>query len=83
MREEVSDLGVLARLIPPSGFLHGAQATGIDAAIYGFIANIYFYPIDTPLKQFVMAHDNIVRHCERMHAAVAAPQVDGAFNAMS
>ena len=43
----------------------------IDAGIYGFIANIYFYDIDTPLKQFVVAHDNIVRHCEAIHAAVS------------
>ena len=37
-----------------------------------FIANIYFYDIDTPLKQFVVAHDNIVRHCRAIHAAVSA-----------
>ena len=30
-----------------------AKPTSIDAGIYGFIANIYFYDIDTPLKQFV------------------------------
>ena len=30
------------------------------------IANIYFYPIDTPLKQFVAAHGNLMRHCEAM-----------------
>ncbi|MGH6747692.1 MAG: glutathione S-transferase family protein [Methyloceanibacter sp.] len=66
----LSDLGVLARLIPPSGFLHGVQATGIDAAIYGFIANIYFYEIETPLKEFVVAHENIVRHCREIHRCV-------------
>ena len=65
----LSDLGVLARLIPPSGFLHGAQATGIDAAIYGFIANIYFYEIETPLKEFVVMHENIVRHCREFTGA--------------
>ena len=66
----LSDLGVLARLIPPSGFLHGVQATGIDAAIYGFIANIYFYEIETPLKEFVVVHENIVRHCREIHRRV-------------
>ena len=29
--------------------------TSVDAGIYGFIANIYFYDIDTPLKQFVVS----------------------------
>lgn len=31
-----------------------------------------FYDIDTPLKRFVVAHDNIVRHCRAIHARVAA-----------
>jgi hypothetical protein len=30
--------------------------SSIDAAIYGFVANILFYPIATPLKEFVDAH---------------------------
>jgi glutathione S-transferase len=66
----LADLGVLARLLPPGGYLHRAQPGSIDAGIYGFIANIYFYDIDTPLKEFVVAHDNIVRHCKSIHVAI-------------
>jgi hypothetical protein len=55
----------------PAGYVHGATPTGIDAGIYGFIANILFYDIDTPLKQFVVAHGNLVRHCRAIHADVA------------
>jgi glutathione S-transferase len=73
MARGLADLGVLARLVPASGFMHGERPTSIDAAIYGFIANIYFYDIDTPLKQFVVAHGNLVRHCEAIHAAVTKP----------
>ena len=50
--------------------VHGTKPTSIDAGIYGFIANIYFYAIDTPLKQFVVAHANLVRHCRTIHEAV-------------
>ena len=71
MARGLADLSALADLIPAQGYLHGAAATSIDAAIYGFIANIYYYDIDTPLKQFVVAHDNIVRHCRAIHAAVS------------
>jgi glutathione S-transferase len=67
----IADLQVLAHLVPPTGFLHGPQPGSIDAAIYGFLANIYFYEIDTPLRQFVAAHRNLVRHCSEIHAAVA------------
>lgn len=70
MARGLADLGVLARLVPAEGYVHGKTPTSIDATIYGFIANIYFYDIETPLKQFVMAHGNLVRHCEAIHAAV-------------
>ena len=71
MARGLADLGVLADLIPSQGYLHGEKPTSIDAGIYGFIANIYFYDIDTPLKQFVTAHDNIVRHCRDIHEIVS------------
>jgi len=66
----LADLQVLANLLPSGGYLHGLEPTSIDAAIYGFIANIYFYDIETPLKQFVVSHPNLVRHCTAIHAAV-------------
>jgi glutathione S-transferase len=67
----LADLDVLARLVPPDGFVFGAAPTSLDAALYGFIANIYFFEIDTPLRKFVLAHPNLVRHCEAIHAAIA------------
>ena len=39
------DLQVLADLVPADGYVHGAKPTSIDAGIYGFIANIHYYPI--------------------------------------
>jgi glutathione S-transferase len=69
----LADLRVLADLIPAQRCVHGETPTSIDAGIYGFIANIYFYEIDTPLRQFVMSQQNIVRHCRAIHGAVTAP----------
>jgi glutathione S-transferase len=68
----LADLQVLADLIPANGYVHGGKPTTIDAGIYGFIANIYFFEIDTPLKRFVVSHDNIARHCRAIHDAVMA-----------
>jgi glutathione S-transferase len=73
MARGLADLGVLADIIPSDTYVHGEQPTSIDTGIYGFIANIYFYDIDTPLKRFVVAHDNIVRHCLAIHRAVSEP----------
>jgi glutathione S-transferase len=66
----LADLQVLADLIPARGFLFGTQPTSIDAGIYGFLANIYFYKIDTPLKAFVSSQPNLVRHCNAIRDAV-------------
>jgi glutathione S-transferase len=68
----LADLAALAGLIPLEGYVHGANPGSVDAGIYGFIANIYFYDIATPLKQFVVAHGNIVRHCRAIHEMVGA-----------
>jgi glutathione S-transferase len=66
----LADLGVLADLISASGYVHGANPTSVDAGIYGFIANIHFYDIDTPLKRFVSLRQDLVRHCTAIHETV-------------
>jgi len=68
----LADLQVLANLLPAEGYVHAPNPASVDAGIYGFIANIYFYDIDTPLKRFVTAHQNIVRHCMAIHTAIAS-----------
>jgi glutathione S-transferase len=70
----LDDLAFLARRVPPEGFVHGLRPTSADAAIYGFLANIHFSPIPTPLKLFLAAQPNLVRHCEAMHRTVMGPQ---------
>ncbi|QFR31895.1 glutathione S-transferase family protein [Ancylobacter sp. TS-1] len=67
----LADLAVLARLVPAEGYVFGPRPTSIDAAIYGFLANILFYEIDTPLRGFVAGQANLVRHCHAIHAAIA------------
>jgi hypothetical protein len=63
-------LQVLANLMPASGYAFGPTPSSIDAGIYGFVANIYFYKIETPLKMFVASNANLVRHCNAVHASV-------------
>ena len=66
----IADLDALASLLPGSGYMFGARPGSIDAALYGFIANIYFYDIDTPLRQFLLSKENLVAHCRSIHAAL-------------
>jgi glutathione S-transferase len=67
----LADLEVLAHLIPRSGFVFGPAPSSIDAGLYGFIANIYFYEIDTPLKDYLMSQPHMVAHCCSIHAAIS------------
>jgi glutathione S-transferase len=71
MARGLADLAALANLIRPQGYVHGDRPGSIDAGIYGFVANIYFYDIDTPLKKFIVSHDGLVQHCRTIHAAVS------------
>ena len=57
-------------MLPETVNRHGDKPTSIVAGIYGFIANIYFYDIDTPLKEFVSAQQSLVRHCTAIHETV-------------
>jgi glutathione S-transferase len=66
----VADLQVLSNLIDDESFLFGAEPASTDASVYGFVSNIYFYDINTPLKQFVLSQANLVRHCKAMRSAV-------------
>jgi hypothetical protein len=66
MARGLADLAALANQISPEGYVHGDKRTAVDSGIYGFIANVYFYDIDTPLKKFVVSNDGLVRHCRSM-----------------
>ena len=68
----VADLQVLANLVSASDYAFGKAPTSVDAAIYGFIANIFFYPIDTPLRRCVVSYPHLVRHCTAIHAAIGS-----------
>ena len=70
MARGLADLEVLADLVSVDAFVHGTRPTSIDAGIYGFVANILFYDIDTPLKQCVEAHPGLGRHCREIHARI-------------
>jgi len=66
----LADLQVLTESIGDAGFLFGAKRHSVDAGIYGFLANIHFYRIETPLKIFLSSQPNLVRYCEALHDAV-------------
>jgi glutathione S-transferase len=75
-RRGIADLAAIESLIGEAGFVFGPRPASTDAGIYGFVANIYFYDIDTPLKQFVALRPTLVHHCRAIHAMVMGPRDD-------
>jgi glutathione S-transferase len=69
----IADLQVVAHLLGDKEFLFGTHAGSIDAGVYGFVANIFFHDMDTPLRQFVVSQPNLVRHCRAMRASISEP----------
>src|SRR5207253_11237775 len=57
----VGGVAMGARPALSPGLTGAAAPTSIDAAVYGFVANIYFHEIDTLLKRFVLSKANLVR----------------------
>lgn len=66
----LADLQALAHLLPRTGFLFGPEPCSTDAGLYGFLANIWFYPIETPLRAYLATRPHLVAHCEAMRRRV-------------
>ncbi|RDS83564.1 glutathione S-transferase family protein [Dyella monticola] len=65
-----ANLKAISNLLGERVFMFGPNPQSIDAAIYGFTANIYFYDILTPLKELLLSRSNLVDHCQAIHALV-------------
>jgi len=74
----IANLRVVADLFGDTSYVFGSRPSTVDAAIYGFVANIYFYEIDTPLKQYVLSRPALVDHCEAIHNRVGTTSTDSA-----
>ncbi len=70
-RRGLDDLDLIAGMLDGAPFLFGDRPTSADASIYGFIANILFYPIDTPLRHYVCSRPLLEQHCRAVHQLVA------------
>jgi glutathione S-transferase len=68
----IANLDALATLLQESGFLFGAEPRSADAGLYGFMANILFYPIETPLKAYLATRPGLVTHCHALHARIGS-----------
>ena len=62
----VDDLKVIAHLLVNNDFILANNPHSIDASCYAFLANIYYFNIDTPLKAFISTSPLLVRYIKRI-----------------
>ena len=62
------DLSALADFLGDKAFFMGAQPTSLDASAYGFLANLLWVPLDSPLKQHALKYPKFEAYCQRMKA---------------
>ncbi len=67
-----ADLTAIANLLGDRPFFLGEQLTTIDAIVHGFLANILYVPIETPLKRDAQRFDNLTAWCDAMENGLAA-----------
>ncbi len=67
----IADLDAIAGLLGDNGFMFGPLPVSTDAGLYGFLANIYYYDIDTPLKRELLARKNLVDHCLALRTEIS------------
>ncbi len=61
------DLAAVVELLGDNSYIMGDKATKTDATLYGFIANVLYSPIESPLKEFASKHKSLEQYCKRMH----------------
>ena len=61
-----ADLRAIAVLLGNRSYFFGEGPTTIDAVAYGFLANLFFVPVETELKRIGLEYDNLRLYCERL-----------------
>ncbi|MGI9484416.1 MAG: glutathione S-transferase family protein [Geminicoccaceae bacterium] len=61
-----ADLRAIAVLLGSRPYFFGDGPTTIDAIAYGFLANLFFVPVETELKRIGLEYDNLRLYCERL-----------------
>lgn len=65
-KKGIQDLKVIETLLSDEGYFFGKNPHTIDACIYGFLANIYYYEIETPLRSFIQKSGKLPSYLDRV-----------------
>ncbi len=73
-REEIyalgkADIDALAAFLGDKPYFMGDKPSSLDSTAYAFLAMLAHAPVDSPLKQSVLSHPQLLIYCERIRAA--------------
>ena len=60
------DIAALAAMLGTKPYLMGDEACGADATVFGIITSILTPPLDSPLRDAMSKHRNLVAYCDRV-----------------
>lgn len=61
-----ADLSAASALLGEEPYFGGAAPASIDAIAHGYLANLLWVPIDSPLREHARSLDNLVAHAARI-----------------
>jgi glutathione S-transferase len=62
------DITALADFLADKPYFLGAEPCTLDATAYGFVANLLWAPIESPLKQHALQYPQLEAYCQRMRS---------------
>ena len=72
------DLGALSDYLADKPFFMGDEPTTLDASAFGFLTNVVWCPIESPLKTHAQGLGNLVALCERVRDRYFEPEAGAA-----
>jgi len=60
------DLNAMSDFLAGKSYFLGERPSSLDATAYGFLANTIACPIESPVKEYALAKENLVAYCQRM-----------------
>ncbi len=60
------DLNALSDFLDDKLYFMGDTPTSLDASAFGLLANIYWCPIESPLKEHAKGLTNLIKFCDNM-----------------
>jgi glutathione S-transferase len=68
-----NDIESVSVLLGDNEFFFGNKVSSVDAAIYGFLGNAFYAPLETPPQATIAKHANLVAYLNRIRKIVQMP----------